>query len=92
MKPKKLFLIFLISLLAMITLIVFSFFLLYERTTNKQLISYGEISLSNSALYINTITQSTKELLDSISLDADISKLLNYDNLSANVGQLHNPY
>lgn len=84
MKPKKLFLIFLISLLAMITLIVFSFFLLYERTTNKQLISYGEISLSNSALYINTITQSTKELLDSISLDADISKLLNYDNLSAN--------
>lgn len=84
MKTKKLFLIFFVSLLAMTALIVSSFFLLYERTTNKQLISYGEMSLHNSILYIDTITQSTKDLLDSISLDGDISKLLNYDKLLAN--------
>lgn len=84
MKPKKLFLIFIISLLAVISFIAASFFLLYERTTDRQLISYGEMSLDNSILYVNTIIQSTKDLFDSLSLDADISKLLNYDSLSAN--------
>lgn len=57
-------------------------FTIYDKTIEKQLISYAEMTLNGSALYLDTMAKSTKDLLDSISLDVEVSKLLNYETLA----------
>ncbi|WP_169310042.1 AraC family transcriptional regulator [Parasphaerochaeta coccoides] len=56
---------------------------LFETATQKQLLSYGQIALDSDVLYINTITNSVKDIFDSISFDSQISKLLNYESIQA---------
>ncbi|MCF0261986.1 MAG: cache domain-containing protein, partial [Sphaerochaetaceae bacterium] len=83
MKPKRLFILFIIGLLSTIAILALTFSLFFEKTTERQLKAYGQMALESDVLFVNTIVESTKDLLDSISMDADISRLLNYETLSA---------
>ena len=67
----------------MVIILFSSFFLVYEKTTEKQLMAYGQMALDGSALYVDSMMKSAKDLLDNLSLDPEVSKLLNYEDLSA---------
>ena len=82
-KFSLLFILFLISILIVLVVSVYSFLLLFEATTEKQLLSYGQIALDSDVLYIDTITNSVKNVFNSISFDSEISKLLNYESVQA---------
>ncbi len=83
MKPTRLLILFSIGILAMVTILTFGFLFVYGRTTERHLISYGQKALDSETLYVNAIIGSTKDLLDNVSLDADISRLLNYESIPA---------
>lgn len=84
MKQTRLLILFSIGVLILVVILASSFFLVYERTTEKQLLSYGQMTLDSGVLYVDTMMESAKDLLDNISLDVDVSILLNYENVSAN--------
>lgn len=84
MKPTRLLILFSLGILVMISVIGTGFFVIYEKTTEKQLMTYGQMTLDSGALYVDTIMKSTKDVMDSISLDSDVSKLINYEILSTN--------
>jgi hypothetical protein len=67
-----------VSILIVLVVSIFSFLALFESTSQKQLLSYGQIALESDVLYIDTITSSIQDVFNSITFDADISKLLNY--------------
>lgn len=83
MKPTRLLILFSLGVLAMVAILSFGFMFIYERTAERHMMTYGQMALDSEALYVNAISGSTKDLLDSVSLDADISRLLNYENVSA---------
>lgn len=89
MKPKPikkfshLFILFFVSILIVLVVSIFSFMALFESTSQKQLLSYGQIALESDVLYIDTITSSIQDVFNSITFDADISKLLNYASVQA---------
>jgi len=83
MKPTRLLIFFSLGVLAMVTILSFGFIIIYGRTAERHLMTYGRMALDSEALYVNAISGSTKDLLDSVSLDADISRLLNYESVSA---------
>lgn len=68
----------------MVVLLITSFSLFFEKTTEKQILRYGQMTLDSGALYLDTMMESAKELVNNLSLDSDISLLLNYETLSAN--------
>jgi len=82
-KFPNIFVLYFISILIVLAVSVYSFMHLFETTTQKQLLSYGQIALDSDVLYINTITNSVKDIFDSISFDSQISKLLNYESVQA---------
>lgn len=67
----------------MVIILVVGFTFLFDKTMEKQLMEYGQMTLNSNILYVDTLSKSTKDLLDSLSLDADVSKLLNHNSLSA---------
>ncbi|MBR6085477.1 MAG: AraC family transcriptional regulator [Spirochaetales bacterium] len=67
----------------MATILTSGFIYIYGKTIERHLISYGQKALDSETLYVNAIIGSTKDLLDNVSLDADVSRLLNYENISA---------
>ena len=77
-KFSHLFILFFVSILIVLVVSIFSFLALFESTSQKQLLSYGQIALESDVLYIDTITSSIQDVFNSITFDADISKLLNY--------------
>lgn len=83
MKPTRLLILFIIGVFFMVAILVSGFILVYEKTTEKQLMTYGQMTLDGSAFYVDSMMESTKNLLDNISLDADVSILLNYEDVSA---------
>lgn len=83
MKPTRLLILFSIGILAMAAILTSGFIYIYGKTMERHLISYGQKALDSETLYVNAIIGSTKDLLDNVSLDADVSRLLNYENISA---------
>lgn len=83
MKPTRLLILFSLGVLTMVAILSLGFILIYGRTAERHMMTYGQMALDSEALYVNAISGSTKDLLDSVSLDADISRLLNYENVSA---------
>jgi len=82
-KFPNIFILYFVSILIVLAVSVGSFLLLFETATQKQLLSYGHIALDSDVLYINTITNSVKDIFDSISFDSQISRLLNYESVQA---------
>ncbi len=82
-KFPYLFVLFFVSILLVLVVSVYSFMFLFETTSQKQLLSYGQIALASDVLYIDTITNSVQDVFDSISFDSEISKLLNYESVQA---------
>lgn len=82
-KVSHLFILFFVSILIVLVVSIFSFMALFESTSQKQLLSYGQIALDSDVLYIDTITSSIQDVFNSITFDADISKLLNYASVQA---------
>ena len=82
-KFSFLFILFFISILIVLVVSIYSFMLLFETTTQKQLLSYGQIALDSDVLYIDTITNSVRNVFNSISFDSEISRLLNYESVQA---------
>nr|WP_319472490.1 helix-turn-helix domain-containing protein [uncultured Sphaerochaeta sp.] len=80
-KFSILLILFFISILIVLVVSVYSFLHLFETTTEKQLLSYGKIALDSDVLYIDTITNSVRNVFNSISFDSEISKLLNYESV-----------
>jgi two-component system response regulator YesN len=80
---SKLFVLYFISILIVLAVSVCSFMLLFERTSQRQLLSYGQTALDSNVLFVDSITSTIKEIFDSISFDGQISKLLNYDNVQS---------
>ena len=83
MKPTRLLFLFIIGVLFLVAILISSFFVVYEKTTEKQLMTYGQMVLDGSVLYVDSMMESAKDLLDNLSLDSDVSMLLNYNQLSA---------
>ena len=83
MKPTRLLTLLAIGIIAMLVILTAGFVTVYARATEKQLSSYGQSILESNIRYTDTVMESTKDLLDDISLDSDVSVLLNYDEVSA---------
>ncbi len=77
------FIFFFVSILTVLIVSIYSFMLLFETTSQNQLLSYGQIALDSDVLYIDTITNSIQDVFDSISFDPETSKLLNYESIQA---------
>lgn len=83
MKPVRTLVLFFIATILMVVLLITSFSLFFEKTTEKQILRYGQMTLDSGALYLDTMMESARELVNNLSLDSDISLLLNYETLSA---------